>query len=82
MTNETKNFDCEQTAESKGFSCMEMIAKMMGEMEEGMNCEGIFSQFMDGDEIPEDWIQNMSEMAGFISSCCGSPIGPEEKEAA
>ena len=51
-------------------SCMEMMAKMMGQSFEEMSCESIMTQCMSKAEIPEDWLGKMTQMA---ESCCGFP---------
>ena len=73
MTTESKKTKKEQSPAEEGSSCMEMMAKMMGQAGEGVSCESIISQIMNEDEIPEDWLQGMSKMTGSMSSCCGTP---------
>jgi hypothetical protein len=58
------------------FSCMEMMAKMMGQSEEELSCETIAAKFMEEDEIPGE----LSEMMSQTSGCCGPQ--PEESEEA
>lgn len=73
MTKESKKTKKEQSPAMEGSSCMEMMAKMMGQSGESMSCVSIMSQIMSEDEFPEDWQQQMSKMTGSMSSCCGSP---------
>jgi hypothetical protein len=73
MTKESKKMKTEQSPAAEGSSCMDMMAKMMGQSGEGVSCESIISQIMSEDDIPEDWQQEMSKMTGSMSSCCGSP---------
>ena len=50
-------------------SCMEMMAKMMGQSFEEMSCESIMTHCISKAESPEDWLGKMTQTAG---SCCGS----------
>jgi hypothetical protein len=68
----------EKTQETKstpveGSSCMDMMSKMMGQSGEDVSCGSIISKFMNEDEIPSDWLQEMAKMGGSMSSCCGAP---------
>ena len=73
MTKESKKTKKEQSPAADGSSCMEMMAKMMGQSREGVSCESIISQIMSEDDIPVDWQQQMSKMTGSMSFCCGTP---------
>ena len=73
MTKESRKTKKEQSPPAEGSSCLETMAKMMGQSGEGVSCESIISQIMSEDDIPEDWQHQMSKMAGSMSSCCGSP---------
>ena len=61
-----------QSRPSEMSSCMETMSKMMGQSGEDVNCESIIAQFMGEDEIPDDWLQQMSRMTGSAGSCCGA----------
>ena len=54
-------------------SCMDMMAKMMGQSEEELSCETIAVKFMEEDGIPSEWTEMMSQTSG----CCG----PQSKES-
>ena len=73
MTKESKKTKKEQSPAAEGSSCMETMAKMMGQSDDEVNCESIISQIMSEDDIPEDWQQQMSKMTGSMNSCCGTP---------
>lgn len=73
MTRDTKNSQGKQSKTRETSSCMDMMAKMMGQPEEGASCVSIISQLMSEDDIPEEWLQKMSGMAGSMSSCCRTP---------
>ena len=73
MTKESKKTKKEQSPASERSSCMETMAKMMGQSGDEVTCESIISQIMSEDDIPEDWQQQMSKMTGSMSSCCGTP---------
>ena len=80
MTDERDKTQEQQQKKDENSSCMDMMAKMMGQSGEGVSCESIISQVMNEDEIPEDWLQKMSTMEESVSSCCGAPAEIKRSE--
>lgn len=58
----------EESKNKKEFSCLDMMEKMMGQSHEECNCEDFISKFFDGDEIPSECSEMMSQM----NACCGA----------
>jgi hypothetical protein len=63
----------------EGSSCMDIMAKMMDQSGEGVSCESIISKFMNEDEIPSNWLQQIAKMGASMSSCCGTPTETEKE---
>ena len=73
MTKEPKDKTEEKKSNASESSlCMYMMANMMGQSGEGVSCNTIINQFLSTEDIPEDWLKEMSKMGGSMGSCCGS----------
>ncbi|NIM93417.1 MAG: hypothetical protein GTO18_06875 [Anaerolineales bacterium] len=67
------NHETTQDKQGQAFdmsSCTEMMSKMMSQEGQECDCAGMMSQFMEQVEIPEEWLEMMSQM---MASCGGAP---------